>query len=778
MKGVTFIRIFYRRPLFTVCAIFILFMIAGYFLSSHLSPLLLTLLCAIAAVTVIALLTAVGCKTLSPYHGCLLAAAVAVVIPALLLTYFSFGIKMKSFEQFYDKEVTIEGYVIENKSIQANFCTYEVMVQRIDGEEKEHTATLTCAYDSVLDPGFSFIAKVTGKEFQGKYNGFDYRLSRAADGVFISYETDDPDALFITGETVFDIRIFFSRINDRLSRIFLSNTDEETGSLSAALLLGNSELLSGEVTRGFARTGTSHILALSGTHMTILMGGLMILLKKLRMNHKLIAVLLSFCAVFYLLLTGFSVSATRAVIMLLVVYLALLLDANADALTSLGIAGALILAFSPCSVLDAGFWMSLAATLGLLVYMPGWNTFVKARLETSRRSTVAIKRVVYKLLTAFVACIFSMIPLIIVMCIFIREISLYTVVATVVLALPSSALLACSALYLPLFKIPFFESLLGFCLRKLARFMIGFTAGLAGHEDAVISLNYPFIVLIALLICGALLYSMIAKCKNLFTSLIPFAATCVLAIAAMLAYDLTLSSQVKTAYLNISSQSDMIVISSDKEVVICDIGNGSRDSYDRALEEAYEARATEIRAILLTRYSYRHNATLTRIFRSECVRSLWLPYPRNETEYYRMVPLVESAARWGVEVYLYQDSETVSPLATIDITASGCYIERSAVPVSVIAIEGKRDSCVYLSPAFNEAVLSERITQKLTKSDHIIFGSRGPTTKTLYTVPPGSKPHLVIFADDTRIAYFESEGLYGITYGKVEDSCDIYFEKD
>ncbi len=771
------INIFYRRPLFIVCSVFILSVVLGYFLSPYLSLPILIAILTVAAVMIVALVTFICFQKKLFYCACLWSAIIIALAIALMQSYFCFGNKIQRFEQYYDKDVTIEGYVVQSKSMQANYYTYEIKVQKVNGEELPHDAVLVCPYDSVLDAGFSFVAKVHGTEFQGRYNGFDYKLSRAADGFFISYESETSDTLFISGEDVFDIEIFFKDINRHLTRIFLSNTDEDTGSLVSAFLLGNTDMLSDEVTRSFTRTGTSHILALSGTHMTILMGSMMFLLKKVRMNHKLIAVLLSFCALFYLFLTGFSISATRAVIMLLVVYLSILLDANADALTSLGVAGALILFFSPYSVFDVGFWMSFAATLGLLVYMPYWNTFVKERLASSNRRKGIFYKVVYKILTAFVACIFSMIPLMLVMCIFIREISIYTVLATVVLSLPSSVLLACSALYLPLFSIPICERILGFFLRNLTRFMIDYSADLAEHENAVLSLNYPFISLFAFLLGAALLFSLAAKCKYLVTSLIPF-GICVVALTAMIiGYDTALSETVKTTYLNVSSDSEMIVVSNNKEVVIMDVGNGSRKSYDLALEEAYEARATEIKAIMLTKYSYKHNATLTRVFRSERVHELWLPYPKDRNEYYKLVPLVESARRWGVKIYIYDDCESMTMFDFVSATVSRDYIDRSAVPISYVAIEGRKDSFVYISPAFNEGEIAPDMARILSKCDYLVFGKRGPKTKTLYTLPNDCKPQIIVFADNMRAAYFEPGELYGITYSKAEESCDIYFDK-
>ena len=195
------------------------------------------------------------------------------------------------------------------------------------------------------------------------------------------------------------------------------------------------------------------------------------------------------------------------------------------------------------------------------------------------------------------------------------------------------------------------------------------------------------------------------------------------------------------------------------------------------LDAVYEARATEIDAILLTRYSYLHNAHLSGLFQSEKVRRLWLPYPENEDEYYKMAPLKEMAEREGVEVCVYRSGEELVLFDSVYLNSYRTSINRSSVPISIVTVKHQTKRLTYYSPAFNEAELTEEIINTLESSEFLIFGNRGPITKTDYTIPTDNDAELIVFADETRAAYFRNDGIINTAYALVPDKIRIKLTK-
>lgn len=666
--------------------------------------------------------------------------------------------------------------MVSTKYLTTNIGGYEIIVSSVNGEKLFHRAILNCSYDAALDDGDRIVVSATAEGFDTITGSYNEELSMLSDGIFLSYSSSEPDSLMLTDTDVFHTRIFLTKIRNSISRVFTTNLPEESGNLSSALLLGNRDLLSSSTKRDFSRAGVSHILALSGLHVSIIMGAVLFLLKKLRVDPKVSAILLIICSLAYLFLTGCSVSAARAVIMLDFVYLAMLLKCQADSLTSLSVAGVILMLISPGTVVDVGFWMSFSATLGLLVYMPAFNEYMTYRASSLDQFRYIVKPCL-AILKIFATCVFALVPLIAVTCVFTKEISLFSVIGSAVLALPTQLLLILSLLFLPFSSIPFISRLIGGLIDRLSNFMTEFCADASEAEGIMISLNYPFIGIAFAIIMLTLVYSWTCKTKNVFKALAPFALALCLTFTAVSIYRASDSDTIKLTYINASSRCDVTVLTCDGEAVICDVGNGSMASYNKALDEIYDSRATEIETIILTRYSYAHNATLMKVFQSERVHSIWVPSPETEKEYNILVPLKDIAEKYGVEIRVYENGDNLATFEFASITAYRDWIDRSVVPISIVSFHTRKELTTYVSPAFNELELPPETQHLLEKSHYIIFGNKGPLTKCEYSLPENNRVSLIVFADETRAAYFIKEGTVNVTKVLAPEKCSIYTTK-
>ena len=757
----TVIAIFNKRPLFTSCILYLVFAIIGYF-AHPIIKLIIVAIALIAAVLFASLRFAF--KNVSAYSALCVILSSLMIAVSLASSFCYFDIYAGSVEEYYGEDHTIEALVTSNRTYDVNFSTYNVTVTKIDGKETNHKAVLICTYTSELEPGFIVTANVSAEDFDSDLT----KLSMRSDGIFIQYTSADEASALVIDEDDFHPSVELARLNATLSRIFSVNLDETTAEICSAMFLGNKDQLSNLTERDFSRAGASHLLALSGMHVSIIMGIMMLFLKKLRTPSKIIAVILIVCSVFYLLLTGIKISAARSVIMVLLVYLATLSSRRHDSLTSLAFAGTLIVLVSPCSVLDVGFWMSFGATLGILIYVPSF-TKLTAKLEGKSKLPKPITTV----LSALVAGIFALMPLLIALCIFIKQISLASVITSAVLSIPASAIILFSMLLLIFHKVTFVSAMIVKVLSLSAHFMTEYCAKVSDMDNVMVSLNYPFATIGAIALGVAFAYSMIKKSKNMFRSLIPFALTLVLFVSAMYVYNYSEKDKVNVSYINVSSTADMLVMSSNGETIICDVGAGSNSSYYATLDAINEARSTEIRAIIISKYANRHISSLYYMFTSQKVKELWLPYPDNDDDYYKMVRIVEYAEKYGVDVFVFRDGETLHAFGDTEITLYSYSIERSATPISLITVKTPEKQLVYCAPAFNETTDEEReqIDQILSESDYIIFGGRGPKTKTVYSIPSENKVSLIAFSDKTRVAYYSEKSERAITYSIIDDRC-------
>lgn len=157
-----------------------------------------------------------------------------------------------------------------------------------------------------------------------------------------------------------------------VDRIYSSGLDEPTAIFLAAVLTGDTSSLTPSRRQDYASAGVAHILALSGAHVAIIAMVVSILLFPLVVaGHRRLRWWVTIAVLWgYAVLTGMSPSVCRAVIMASAVLLALIFDRPRSSLNALCLAAILILLFSPLSLFNAGFQLSFAATLCIILFSP------------------------------------------------------------------------------------------------------------------------------------------------------------------------------------------------------------------------------------------------------------------------------------------------------------------------------------------------------------------------------------------------------------------------
>ena len=139
----------------------------------------------------------------------------------------------------------------------------------------------------------------------------------------------------------------------------------ENGAFASALLLGDRSGITYPMNTAFKVSGISHIIAVSGLHVSILFGLIYTLLARRRVLSCLIGipVLFIFAAV-----VGFTPSITRACIMQSLMLIAMVIDREYDGPTALAFAVMVMLAFNPLTILSVSFQLSVGCMLGIFLF--------------------------------------------------------------------------------------------------------------------------------------------------------------------------------------------------------------------------------------------------------------------------------------------------------------------------------------------------------------------------------------------------------------------------
>ena len=162
------------------------------------------------------------------------------------------------------------------------------------------------------------------------------------------------------------------QLRKQLLAVIGMGSDEQT--LLRAILLGErTGLFDASFYHSIKVAGLAHLVAVSGAHLVIVTGFVTLLLKKLRVPRKLSVALQTLFLVSYVVLVGFPVSCIRAAIMSGVTLFALLAKRRSSSISALGITVMAMVAFDPSVVYQLSFQLSVAATLGIVVFMPLLN---------------------------------------------------------------------------------------------------------------------------------------------------------------------------------------------------------------------------------------------------------------------------------------------------------------------------------------------------------------------------------------------------------------------
>ncbi len=149
-----------------------------------------------------------------------------------------------------------------------------------------------------------------------------------------------------------------------------SRLPRDRAAVLGATLLGERGNLTHEQRARFVRSGTVHLLVVSGLHVGLLAGALVFFLRVMGMDPRRAWVAGAAAAVLYLIITGVQPSVTRATVMLVIYALGRVLVRRPDALNVLAASALVLLVIDPADVAELGFQLSYLSVIGIFVLSP------------------------------------------------------------------------------------------------------------------------------------------------------------------------------------------------------------------------------------------------------------------------------------------------------------------------------------------------------------------------------------------------------------------------
>jgi len=276
--------------------------------------------------------------------------------------------------QFYNDRETVEirGMVNTDPEVKDKTTHIRLSATEIRLDEEWHEVSGTALLFVPRYPTYSYgdVLLVAGElETPPQLDDFDYKDYLAHQGIYSTMLYPKIEILE-RGKGSKPLEWIYS-LRNRLSRTLAEVLPEPQASLAQGIILGIRSNIPSSVKADFIHSGTAHLLAISGLHLSIVAGILLSLgIWLFGRRHSLYIWLALGTIWLYILITGMHPPVVRGAIMASLFLTAELLGRQRSAITALTFAAAIMVGISPQILWDAAFQMSFLAMAGLIFIFP------------------------------------------------------------------------------------------------------------------------------------------------------------------------------------------------------------------------------------------------------------------------------------------------------------------------------------------------------------------------------------------------------------------------
>jgi competence protein ComEC len=269
-------------------------------------------------------------------------------------------------------KVTLRGVVSIDPDVQDKTTRLKLSVDSIEvNGERQEVSGMVMLY-APRYPAYSYgdLLEVTGKlETPLNFADFDYQAYLAKQSVYSSMLY--PEIKLDSGGHGLALLDWIYGLRHKLADVMARTLPEPQASLAQGIVLGLRGNIPDDVNTDFARSGTTHILAVSGMNLTIIAGLLSLILGRIIGKRFYLYVWLTLALIwFYTLISGASPSVMRAAIMASLFLIAELLGRQKNAGSALCLTAAVMVAFNPMVLWDVSFQLSALSMAGIIFLYP------------------------------------------------------------------------------------------------------------------------------------------------------------------------------------------------------------------------------------------------------------------------------------------------------------------------------------------------------------------------------------------------------------------------
>ena len=283
--------------------------------------------------------------------------------------------------------VTVEGMIVENPQSSPDRTELTVSTSKLINDDTailvEGLVLLTVSNNQEFHYGDHLQFKTRLKSPHSFQNpgGFDYEKYLRYKGIEVRAFVKDSSGIVILRENQGNIiNTKLQQLRRNIKKLIKENSPSPQREIIQAMILGDQREIPKEVKENFNKTGTTHIIAISGFNIGIVallsFIAIRLIMKSskyvlLRFNIIRVSTIIGIIPVIlYTFIAGMGISVIRASIMAVTFMIAIILGKDKDLYNSLSLAALIILVISPYSLFDISFQLSFMAVWAIIFITP------------------------------------------------------------------------------------------------------------------------------------------------------------------------------------------------------------------------------------------------------------------------------------------------------------------------------------------------------------------------------------------------------------------------
>ena len=288
-----------------------------------------------------------------------------------------------SFDKKYPEETELNAIakIVSMKKEKSRSNSYTVKIIQSNIEKSKNTKIIIYT-SKQIDLKYGDVIQILGDfskaEVARNYKGFSYRNYLKQSKIYGSMYASNVKVLEHKSSVIEKIYILKNKFYQTLENIY---DDENTIAFLKGILLGDSSDLDDEIEDNFKDSSMSHVLAISGMHVSYVIIGVQAILNRFVNSRKLKNYIIILILGFFVVITGCAPSCMRACIMSGMLLISQNFYRKNNFYITILFTFIILLFINPFNIFAVGMWLSFGGTLGIVLFHKFLQRFLECKFK-------------------------------------------------------------------------------------------------------------------------------------------------------------------------------------------------------------------------------------------------------------------------------------------------------------------------------------------------------------------------------------------------------------